>query len=173
MVLGHPLGRRRDRGTSTLPLGAGPGHAAADDTFHPADDDAAAVPVAELGRLPEGVPVRVPVEAARLDAWERHDREALGAVWLVRRGDAVSAIAAACPHAGCAVDWDVTARHFRCPCHTSAFGIDGQRLHGPSPRDLDTLVVEVRRAKGANPAARVYVRFRRFRLGVAGKEPIG
>ena len=30
-----------------------------------------------------------------------------------------------------------------CPCHGSHFGRDGVRLHGPSPRNLDGLVLEL------------------------------
>ena len=43
--------------------------------------------------------------------------------------------------------------------------VDGKKLYGPSPRDLDTLKVEIR------DGGEVYVRFERFRGGIAEKVP--
>ena len=59
-----------------------------------------------------------------------------------------------CSHAGCAVPaFDATERVMRCPCHFSAYAIDGSLLTGPSTRPLskysftltgtDTLNIEI------------------------------
>lgn len=123
------------------------------------------VDVGAADRVKAEAPVRVPVIAARRrDAWSAFSDVALGAAWLVREGGRVRAFSAVCPHAGCAVDWEAEAGRFACPCHASAFGRDGAKLSGPSPRGLDELDCEVR-------DGRVRVRWGRFRTGVPGKEP--
>ena len=125
------------------------------------------IAVGDLARLPEGVPVRATVTAAsRVDAWSRASASPLGAVWLLRRGAKVTAYATTCPHAGCFVDFDEARRRFQCPCHESAFDLDGRRVAGPAPRAMDTLETELR-------GTTVLVRFQRFRQATADKEPIG
>jgi cytochrome b6-f complex iron-sulfur subunit/menaquinol-cytochrome c reductase iron-sulfur subunit len=125
--------------------------------------DAAFVRVARLDTLPEGRPVRASVVAERRDAWTRGPSAALGAVWLVRRGDAVTAFSATCPHLGCGVG--AAEGGFACPCHGSAFGLDGAVRGGPAPRGLDPL--EVRVTPGEDRA--VLVRYRRFAIGTAAR----
>ena len=83
---------------------------------------------------------------------------ALGAVWLVRHGDAVTAFSATCPHLGCSVD--AAQEGFACPCHGSAFALDGRVRRGPAPRGLDPLEVKV-----TDGDRDVLVRFRRFAIG--------
>jgi menaquinol-cytochrome c reductase iron-sulfur subunit len=117
------------------------------------------VRVALLDALPEGRPVRASVVAERMDAWTRQPAAPLGAVWLVRRGDAVAAFSATCPHLGCSVDGG--ANGFACPCHGSAFSLEGAVRGGPAPRGLDPLEVKV--ATGGERA--VLVRFKRFAIG--------
>ena len=64
----------------------------------------------------------------------------------------IEVLNAVCPHAGCFVgliDND-DEKQFRCPCHTSAFDLDGAKLDidgvtNPSPRDLDPLSVDQER----------------------------
>jgi Rieske Fe-S protein len=123
------------------------------------------VEVAELARLPEGRPVRVPVIARRrLDAWTAFTDVTLGAAWLVRQGERVRALSTVCPHTGCSVDWDADGGVFACPCHDSRFSPDGARRSGPAPRDMDALDAEVH-------DGRVRLVYRRFRPGVPGREP--
>ena len=139
-VLGHPLRRRAV--------------------------EAGLLPVADLESLPEGVPTRAAVIAPSLvDAWTRFEKVALGAVWLVRRGGEVRALSTTCPHAGCFVDWEARAGRFACPCHASAFDLDGKTVAGPAPRPMDALEVEVR-------DGRVLVRFQRFRQARSDKTPV-
>jgi Rieske Fe-S protein len=131
-----------------------------------------AVRVASLEALPEdGVPRRFPVIASRTDAWNKFPRVPVGAVYLRRTGSKeVVAFNVICPHAGCLVDFNDEEKNFLCPCHNSAFALDGRRANenSPSPRDLDTLKVEFRKApKGTD----VWVHFQNFRTGVAQKIP--
>ncbi len=124
------------------------------------------VRVALLDALPEGRPVRATVVAERMDAWTRQAAAPLGAVWLVRRGDAVTAFSATCPHLGCSVD--ASASGFACPCHGSAFSLEGNVRGGPAPRGLEPL--EVRLTGGRERA--VLVRFRRFAIGTPERREV-
>jgi Rieske Fe-S protein len=123
--------------------------------------------LASLDTLPaDGTPRKVPVVMDRVDAWNRFVNEPVGAVYLRRAGEkTVEAIQVVCPHAGCYVDFDGEKREFYCPCHNGHFDLVGKRLdeNSPSPRDLDTLDVEVR---GEDE---VWVRFQTFRTGTAEK----
>jgi Rieske Fe-S protein len=124
------------------------------------------IDVGPLERLPEGVPVRVPVTAARRrDAWTAERDVQLGAAWLVRSGGSVAAWSTVCPHTGCAVDWDAAGRRFACPCHNSVFAPDGRYVSGPAPRGMDPLDCGVKEG-------RVSLAYRRFRPGVPSREPV-
>jgi cytochrome b6-f complex iron-sulfur subunit/menaquinol-cytochrome c reductase iron-sulfur subunit len=118
-----------------------------------------------LDQLPEGEPKKVSIVADQRDAWTLAKDVELGAVWLVRRGDAVTALSVVCPHLGCSVN-SAPDGTFACPCHTSAFAADGARVAGPAPRGMDALATRIEDGV-------VAVDFRRFRIGVAEREPIG
>jgi menaquinol-cytochrome c reductase iron-sulfur subunit len=127
--------------------------------------DEESLPVGKIERLPEGVPVRADVVAPlRRDAWARYENVPLGAVWLIRHGTEVRALSPTCPHAGCFVDWQAARGAFACPCHGSAFDLAGTCTGGPSPRAMDSLETTVENGN-------VKVRFQRFRLARANKEP--
>jgi cytochrome b6-f complex iron-sulfur subunit len=84
-----------------------------------------------------------------------------------------------CPHLGCTVPWrgDFTSPQdperrrgwFVCPCHGSTYTKAGVRIHGPAPRSLDTMEVQVveggivvqtgRRLKGGTDNPRRAVRW--------------
>lgn len=125
--------------------------------------------VARLSALPaDGVPRRFPVLAERVNAWTRQPARPVGAVYLRRTGEqAVQALHATCPHAGCLVDYAPASGAFLCPCHNSTFAVDGavNDPASPSPRGLDALEVEIR---GGDE---VWVRFQNFRAGVREKIP--
>jgi len=123
--------------------------------------------VGAVDKLPaDGTPVRVTVTApVRRDAWTQFTDVTLGGCWLMREGERVRALSTVCPHAGCAVDWDVQKSTFYCPCHDSRFAKDGTRQSGPSPRPMDSLDVTV-------DAGRVRVAWRRFKTATSNKEPV-
>ncbi|MBL9106997.1 MAG: Rieske 2Fe-2S domain-containing protein [Myxococcales bacterium] len=110
-------------------------------------------------------PVRVDLHADRVDAWSRETDVKLGSCWVIEREGKLTALSTTCPHLGCAVDYDAAAQKFKCPCHRSAFGLDGQVEEGPSPRPMDTLELEEKEGL-------VAIRFQRFKTGVAAKEPV-
>jgi len=122
------------------------------------------VQVAELHELEVGVPKRVEIVSKTVDAWSANEKSVLGAAWLIRKSDdSVSALSTVCPHLGCGVNHEGGA--FQCPCHTSAFRLDGSVVSGPSPRAMDPLKVEVR-------DERVYLRYVRFKQGTPNSEVI-
>jgi Rieske Fe-S protein len=110
-------------------------------------------------------PVRVDLHADVVDAWSRTPDVKIGSCWVVEREGSLHAFSSVCPHLGCAVDFDEGTTKFKCPCHRSAFALDGAREEGPSPRGLDDL--EVREEAGL-----VSIRFQRFKQGVPEKEPV-
>jgi len=128
------------------------------------------VSVASLNALPEdGSPVKFEVVTRRVDMWTKWDLAPVGAVYLRRIGPkSVQALNVSCPHAGCAVELISADKRYRCPCHDSAFAIDGKisNPRSPSPRGLDELEVEIRNE------TEVWVKFQNFRAGVHDKIPL-
>ncbi len=128
------------------------------------------VRVTTLEALPkDGVPRKFTIFADRVDAWNRFPAAPVGAIYLRRTGDTeIAALHSSCPHAGCFVDYLANKNHFYCPCHNSAFGLDGaiETKGSPAARPLDTLQVEVRNEK------EVWVKFQNFRMGTAEKIPV-
>ena len=122
--------------------------------------------VAEIPNLDSGAaPLRTQVVASGLrDAWNRLETSKLGSVFLGTRGGSLHCLSATCPHAGCGIDFDEKQRKFICPCHNSSFAIDGARLEGPAPRDMDRLDVLV---EGDS----VFCLFQRFRPALSRKVP--
>jgi Rieske Fe-S protein len=79
----------------------------------------------------------------------------------------VRAFNAACPHVSGPITWREESQDFYCPLHESRFGPDGARLAvaSPSPRDLDSLEVELRERE-------VWVRFQNFTPNTGEKKPV-
>lgn len=131
------------------------------------------VRVALLSQTPDdGLPRCFPVSFDREDAWNRYPQQRVGAVYLVRQpgADQPIALTAKCPHAGCFVGYTRGDDHFQCPCHTSAFNLDGSRVHGDAevaPRGMDHLPVELRKVRGSKgeTATEVWVEFIDFLTG--------
>jgi Rieske Fe-S protein len=117
------------------------------------------IPVGNVGDFIVGVPRRVELVRSVTDAWSRSEASTVGAAWITRKADGTfTALSTICPHLGCGVNMDKRRGQFACPCHTSAFAVDGKRLEGPAPRDMDPLTVEVR-------GQSVLVHYRRFKQG--------
>ncbi|MSU21213.1 MAG: Rieske (2Fe-2S) protein [Pedosphaera sp.] len=132
--------------------------------------ESGSVLVASLNSLPEdGMPRKFSVIASHTDAWTRMPEVPIGAVYLRRTGEkAVQAFNVVCPHAGCFVDFKTDQKSYHCPCHHSAFALDGliKDSKSPSPRGLDELKVEIRNN------SEIWVEFRNFQAGNAAKIPI-
>ncbi|HYL76478.1 MAG TPA: ubiquinol-cytochrome c reductase iron-sulfur subunit [Bryobacteraceae bacterium] len=100
------------------------------------------VDAADLSRLPTGTPEEISFQRTRVDGWKVSSEKATA--WVVKTADnQVTAFAPQCTHLGCAYHWDEPTHNFVCPCHTSAFSIDGKVLAGPAPRPLDRYEVKI------------------------------
>jgi menaquinol-cytochrome c reductase iron-sulfur subunit len=125
------------------------------------------VPVADLNNVPaDGMPRQFPVIADRVDAWTGFAAEPIGAVYLKRDkgSETVEVLSATCPHAGCFVEMDRESKCFRCPCHNSAFTLDGGIVApSPSPRPMDSLECKVDKGGG------VLVKWQNFYTGIEEK----
>jgi cytochrome b6-f complex iron-sulfur subunit len=61
-----------------------------------------------------------------------------GRFYLARQQDGgFIALSLRCTHLGCAVSWEDEKKRFICPCHSSAFDINGEVLNPPAARALD------------------------------------
>ena len=124
-----------------------------------------------LNELEPGVPRAFPIIEERTDAWVKYPAEPVGSVWLVRAaGDEmkVTAFTAECPHLGCAIGLSGDHRSFFCPCHQSAFELDGKPRNAVPPRGMDQLDVEAIKS----PTDRISVKFERFRTQSPEKIPL-
>lgn len=67
-----------------------------------------------------------------------------GRFYLVRQADGgFLALYQKCTHLGCAVPWKPDRGRFVCPCHASAFEMDGSVVNPPAPRPLDRFPVTI------------------------------
>lgn len=67
-----------------------------------------------------------------------------GRFYLVRLADGgFIALYQKCTHLGCAVPWKPEIGQFVCPCHASAFEMDGDVINPPAPRPLDRFPVTI------------------------------
>jgi cytochrome b6-f complex iron-sulfur subunit len=73
-------------------------------------------------------------------------RETRG-VWIVCQPHAgrsrIIALRTACTHLGCITLWQESEQRFRCPCHGSAFTMEGVNVEGPAPRPLDRCAIRL------------------------------
>jgi nitrite reductase/ring-hydroxylating ferredoxin subunit len=122
----------------------------------------------------DGIPRQFSVSAEMTDAWARSPAQRIGSVFLSRTqtadGPKIIGLSSVCPHLGCAVDYDIAAGEFECPCHASAFAKDGAKLFGPSLRGLDPLPVKLVKVGSQQE---IWVEPERFRPGIAERVPTG
>jgi len=123
------------------------------------------LPVTNLSDLPDdGTPLRFALLADKIDAWNQFKNQSIGSVYLRKfTGNQVIAFNDTCPHLGCKVDFQEASQTFLCPCHASAFKLDGERMNHIPPRNLDTMETKI----DAN--GKVWIRYQDFQCGVAKK----
>jgi menaquinol-cytochrome c reductase iron-sulfur subunit len=119
------------------------------------------LPVTPLAAIPaDGRPQIFTVYDDAVDAWNKFANQPVGRVFLRRLPDgSVTAFNMRCPHLGCAVDYRPAQNDYLCPCHMSAFALDGQKKNEIPPRDLDSLDVKVK------DKSEVWVRYEVFKAG--------
>jgi len=119
----------------------------------------------------DGTPLAVTVKDDITDAWNKFRDVPVGSIWLRKVGDGpVLAFNSVCPHLGCSVDYHRADNHFFCPCHTSAFDLDGKKKNEIPPRDMDVLEVSMR-TNGQEDAngAQIWVKFQNFQRATSEK----
>jgi menaquinol-cytochrome c reductase iron-sulfur subunit len=117
---------------------------------------------------PDGAPRLFSVVADLRNFWNKFPDTEVGAVYLRKdpeTGD-VSCFNARCPHLGCTVKYEDASKTYVCPCHSSAFSLDGKRTNDIPPRDMDTLKPKV------EPDGSVKVKYEKYRAGIHEKVPI-
>ena len=84
---------------------------------------------------------RVVVTSVRgLPAGEARPFQYAGRPYLVIHDrSAIYAVSGVCTHKGCLVAWDKRRGELLCPCHGSAFDVNGNVKQGPAPRPLPSL----------------------------------
>jgi menaquinol-cytochrome c reductase iron-sulfur subunit len=126
----------------------------------------APIPVGNVADFPVGVPRRVELVRSVTDAWSRSEATTVGAAWVTRQADGTfTALSTICPHLGCGVNMDKQRNLYGCPCHTSAFSLEGKRMEGPAPRGMDPLNVELR-------GQAVLIHYKRFKQGLPDREEV-
>ena len=100
----------------------------------------------DLEKLPVDLPQEVIFQRSRIDGWKAIKEKTSAWVWKKADGDVV-AFGPLCPHLGCAYRFNSEKKEFNCPCHTSAFDLEGKVLGGPSQRPLDRYDVRVENGK--------------------------
>ncbi|MBK9099266.1 MAG: Rieske (2Fe-2S) protein [bacterium] len=67
-----------------------------------------------------------------------------GRFYLVRLEDGgFLALSLRCTHLGCSINWEEDKKRFICPCHASAFEINGNVQNPPAPSALDYFPVTI------------------------------
>jgi menaquinol-cytochrome c reductase iron-sulfur subunit len=120
-----------------------------------------------LSELPEdGTPLRVTLRSDIVDAWTIYRDRVIGSVYLrLMPNGQVLAFNDTCTHLGCKVDYQAADKQFFCPCHQSAFELDGKRKNLTPPRNLDSLEAEVKDGE-------VWVKYQNFQTATKEKKAI-
>ncbi|NNC88280.1 MAG: Rieske 2Fe-2S domain-containing protein [Akkermansiaceae bacterium] len=162
-------------GGAIIAVPAAIGLIAVSDPLMKATQGGVVVRLTSIDALPEdGTPQIFKVVADKTDAWTTYKNLPLGLVFASRTADGkVVVFSASCPHAGCAVEYRNTedlGKHYYCPCHASYFKIDGAigNEDSPAARGLDTLEVDEEKLADGE----VWVRFQKFKAGVAEKKAV-
>lgn len=104
------------------------------------------VEAGDTSQLQPGVPEEMTFRRIHTDGWKVYSEK--DTAWVVKSaGGSIVAFSPVCTHLGCAYHWDTGKSEFICPCHTSAFAIDGTVLSGPAPRPLDRFETKVENAR--------------------------
>ena len=71
-----------------------------------------------------------------------------GRFYLVRLSDGgFLALSIRCTHLGCSINWEDDKKRFICPCHASAFEINGNIQNPPAPSALDYFPIVIQNGK--------------------------
>lgn len=111
--------------------------------------------------IPAGKPVKRNVVVSRTAGWAQFNSQQL--VWVTKKAEGITVFSAICPHLGCTIN--EAAKGFVCACHGSAWNAEGEKIAGPTPRNLDTLDSRIE-------GDVLRVRYQYFKPGMPQKEEI-
>jgi cytochrome b6-f complex iron-sulfur subunit len=80
------------------------------------------------------------IEAGGVDSFQKNSVTVFrgGRFYLARLSDGgFIALSLRCTHLGCSINWEDDKKRFICPCHSSAFYINGEVQNPPAPNALD------------------------------------
>ena len=90
------------------------------------------------------------IEAGNVNSFQPNTVTAFrgGRFYLARLEDGgFMALSLRCTHLGCSINWEDVKKKFICPCHSSAFGINGEVQNPPAPAALDYYPVIIENGK--------------------------
>ena len=96
--------------------------------------------ISTLEMPPDG-PATAVLADRHADGWYVTRKQSI--VFIDREGDGYRAMSAICAHLGCRVNWDATAKQFKCPCHGGVYDREGNVVAGPPPGPLARYAVRV------------------------------
>ena len=111
--------------------------------------------------ISEGKPVKRSVVVSRTAGWAQFNSQQL--VWVTKRAEGITVFSAICPHLGCTIN--EAAKGFVCACHGSAWNAEGEKIAGPTPRNMDTL-------ESRTEGDLLKVKYQYFKQGLPQKEEI-
>ena len=145
----------------------------------------------KLDELATDQPRQGVIRDTRTDGWTLYPNDVIGRVWVTpqegpkpdlsseakinefnakpmsQKEKYLLVFTTICPHLGCSVNFDSTAKDFACPCHNAVIKLDGAKVSGPQQRGMDTLEWEI---DPANRLDRIRVKFQTFKASKAEKE---
>ena len=114
-----------------------------------------------------GTPQSFTVYDDKIDAWNVFLKQPVGTVWLRKtENDEVVAFSTICPHLGCSIEYRQSRKDFYCPCHLSAFELNGAKKNRIPPRGMDTLQLK------PDTGNEVWIKYEEFRGTLAEKTPV-
>jgi menaquinol-cytochrome c reductase iron-sulfur subunit len=119
----------------------------------------------------DGTPQRYTVFDDIIDAWNKFPNQPRGAVWLRKIEGQVIAFNTICPHLGCDVEHRLAENEFYCPCHASAFDLDGTKKNPIPPRDMDSLEVNPD-GKDWIKDGEIWIKYEKFRAATSERVPV-
>ena len=121
-----------------------------------------------LNDLPDsGTPLRFELRGDRIDAWNEISNQTIGTVYIRKMpGNQIIAFNDTCPHLGCKVEYQEGQQSFLCPCHSSAFELDGVPTNKIPPRRLDSLESRI------DPDGQVWIKYQDFQCGKEEKKAV-
>jgi menaquinol-cytochrome c reductase iron-sulfur subunit len=96
----------------------------------------------DISEMQDGTPRQVRFERALVDGWQVRKEESSAWV-IIDESQRVTAFSPLCTHLGCAYRWQADKKSFACPCHGSAFNVQGDVIAGPASRPLDRYLTKL------------------------------